>query len=155
VQTIAKRPVPQKYIVCALCVAIAVVGHMLTSGKSAAKGMCTSSASGAASPDAAFASAVREAYQQGYDDGVAGVEPRPPKHIPTPNFGMASNSSPPRSSSGLGFSSLMKYGMAGYYVYNTGKTPVGGWDPNLAVANVKQNPLQAIMLLVMVSGILF
>ena len=91
--------------------------------------------------DAAFAKAFREAYDQGYDDGVENATRRPPKHILS-------------ASSGLGVISLLKCGMVAFTVCNMGKT-LGGWDPQLAIVNAKANPMQAAMMLVLLSVYLF
>lgn len=148
------RPLPPYLPLCALCIVVAITGQMII-GKSAGSLSSGGGGSTALSPDDLFAKAVREAYQQGFDDGTGGKDPRPPKHMPSPYAADADRSSRQSSSSGgFGFGSLMKYGMAGFYIYNLGKTP-GGWNPQLAMANLKANPMMAIMLLSSCSGMLF
>jgi len=148
------RPLPPWTGLCALCLVIALLGHTFLSSKSVTSSMGSQGASAAAGQDASFAHEIREAYNQGYEDGAAGVDRRPPKHIPTPSLGNDNRRSNHGSSSGFSYGSLMKYGMVGYTVYNLGKTP-GGWNPQVAMVNAKANPLQVVMMLVLVSGFLF
>merc|ERR1711865_175777 len=97
----------------------------------------------------------RDAYEDGYKDGETGVERRPPKSIPSANFGGGADSGasqPASSSSGFGgVGSIVKYGGVAYTVYNLGKTPgaPGGWTPQAAMVNAKANPLQVVMIAVM------
>jgi len=136
-----------RVVLCVLCLAVALLGRtFLSSGSS-------SSASATPSHDVAMTRAIREAYDQGYDDGVAGLDRRPPKHIYSSESDGSAGSSR-QGSTGFGVSSLLKYGMVGYTVYSFGKTP-GGWNPQLAMANAKANPMQAMTMLMMCSGILF
>lgn len=150
------RPLPPNAALVVLCLAVAMMGHMLLSGRAATGSMGSAGTASASARDTAVASAIREAYEQGYDDGVAGAQKRPPKHIPSPDYFQDSSggSQVQGSTSRFGFGSVMKYGMAAYFIYNCGKTP-GGWDPRLAMANLRANPMQAVMMLVMFSGVLF
>merc|ERR1711924_317146 len=98
--------------------------------------------------------AIHKAYQQGYDDGAAGLDPRPPAHISVQDGSYDAGKSRQDTSSGFGLGSIMRYGPAAYFVYNLGKTSTG-WDPQFAMMNAKANPLQALMVLAMMSGMLF
>eukprot|EP00928_Gymnodinium_smaydae_P037831 TRINITY_DN26216_c0_g1_i1.p1 TRINITY_DN26216_c0_g1~~TRINITY_DN26216_c0_g1_i1.p1 ORF type:complete len:330 (+),score=55.77 TRINITY_DN26216_c0_g1_i1:44-1033(+) len=154
--SLLRRPVPKWLPLCVLCLSVALMGHMTMSAFSGVGGARAGSAGAAVSDqDSAIARAIREAYEEGYVDGAAGSEKRPPKYIPSQEFDVgASSGSSAKSSSSGGMGSLMKYGMAGYYLYKLGKTP-SGWDPQFAMANAKANPMQSGMLLMMLSGIFF
>merc|ERR1711971_494244 len=93
---------------------------------------------------------LRDAYQQGYDDALAGLDPRPPKHIPTTHTGPAPDSSS-GASSGFGIGSIFRYAMIGQYIYRAGSGPCGFSAGNL-IANLQANPMQAVMMLMMVGG---
>lgn len=152
--SILRRPLPPYVVLCALCLAVAIIGHTVLPGKSVAtSSMGGSRGSATAGQDYEISQAIREAYEQGYEDGVAGEKKRPPKHIPSSRT-FDTSQGHRGSSSGFGTGSIMKYGMVGYYAYNLGKTP-GGWNPQVAMVNAKANPTQLIMMAVMLSGILF
>ena len=102
----------------------------------------------------AYGIALRDAYQQGFDDALAGLDPRPPRHIPMPQQFDGAASGGNGKSSGFGIGSLFKYGMAAQYAYKLGCGPAG-WSLQTALINAKTNPLQCVMLLTMFSGILF
>lgn len=101
----------------------------------------------ASEPDGVAAS-IREAYNQGYEDGVAGLERRPPNYIAPEPLQAATSGG---GGGGFGIWSLMRYGMIANYVYRIGTGP-GGWNPQVAFANAKANPLQAFLMLSMISG---
>jgi len=146
---VVRRPVRKHTLVFIICVGVAALGHTILGGSTRA--VSTPSGGGAVRQDAALADAIRDAYEQGYEDGRDGLEKRPPRHIPSQNY----TAPPPRSSSGgFGMGSIFKYGMAGYLVYKLGKTP-SGWNPQAAMMNAKANPLQVIVMVVMLSGVLF
>jgi len=151
ISAVVRRPLPRHAVLVVLCITVAVGGNMLLNGRgSAASTAGSSGASGGSAHDAAITQAIREAYDQGYDDGAAGSDRRPPKHIPLPSFDDPAPDGGSQKSSGFGFSQILKYGMLAYFVYNLGKSPDGrGWDPQVAVANAKANPIQAVMMLVM------
>mmetsp|Transcript_85004 Transcript_85004/g.140752 ORF Transcript_85004/g.140752 Transcript_85004/m.140752 type:complete len:347 (+) Transcript_85004:62-1102(+) len=156
--SVLRRPVPKWAPLCVLCLAVGILGHMLLArglGLGGARSSGTSGGSaGGSAQDAAFAQAIREAYDQGYDDGVAGDKRRPPKHIPFPVDPDKEDAKPARGkSSGFGLSSLMKYGMVGYSLFKLGNTPTG-WNLQVAITNAKTNPLQVVMMLVLLSGML-
>merc|ERR1711924_522019 len=97
-----------------------------------------------------FATSIREAYNQGYQDGVAGLDPRPPSTFTAPEP-RGSESTSSSSGSGFGLYSLMRYGMIANYIYRMGAGP-GGWSVQSAIANAKANPMQAMIMLSMLSG---
>lgn len=146
-----RRPLPSYAAPGALCLTVGVLGHMLLSDGVLGVLGGSDGVSASIAPESTIADAIRDAYQQGYDDGVAGADPRPPKPIQLPNFDTANEGVGQSSGSGFGLGSLMRYGMIASYGYNLGKTP-GGWDPQLAMANAKANPMQILMMLMMVSG---
>ncbi|CAE8587651.1 unnamed protein product [Polarella glacialis] len=133
------RPVRPNLVLGITCLAIGYFCCSMTGGGGV-------SATPATDP---YAVALREAYQQRYDDAIAGLDPRPPKHIPSidPQAGQRSSS----SGGGFGLSSLMRYGMIAPYFYRLGQSP-GGWSFPVAFANLKANPGQAMMMLMMLSG---
>eukprot|EP00927_Polykrikos_kofoidii_P084501 TRINITY_DN8916_c0_g1_i1.p1 TRINITY_DN8916_c0_g1~~TRINITY_DN8916_c0_g1_i1.p1 ORF type:complete len:246 (-),score=48.11 TRINITY_DN8916_c0_g1_i1:62-799(-) len=148
------RPVPQGAILAVICIIALIAGRSFLGGSGGAV-----AASPAASPmddmNDHFNDAVQEAYQQGYEDGVAGITQRPPRPIPPmPSAGGPPPEVPSRSS-GFGMGSIMKYGMAAHYIYKLGSGGPGGWNWQLAVANAKTNPMQSVILLVMLSGVIF
>lgn len=139
------RPLPSKVILAVACITAALVSRSLLG----------SSATGVSAKPAvndAFATALREAYQQGYDDAVAGLDPRPPKHIAMPDFNEHSRT---QSSStgwvGGSFRWLFRLTILGPYAYRLGQGP-GGWNPAYVMANLKANPGQALMVLMMLTG---
>jgi len=99
----------------------------------------------------AYAEALREAYQQGYDDGLAGREARPPRHIVTPPHEPAA---PTGGGGGFGMGSVMRYIMVAGYVYRAGAGP-GGFSLQSAIANIQANPMQGLMMVSMLSGMFF
>jgi hypothetical protein len=147
VSRIVGRPLPPQVALVALCVIVALAGQSIFGGRAKA------SSSNASTESSGFAEALREAYEQGYADGADQKEMRPPKHIPSP-YEQGSGPKSQSSSSGFGMGSLLKYGLVGYTIFNLGKTP-SGWDPQIAMMNAKANPMQAVMMLVMLSGFLF
>merc|ERR1712151_222082 len=71
-----RRPVPRHVPLLLICLSIGFVGHILLDGSSgAARG--AASVAGKSTRDAEFSTAIREAYDQGYEDGSAGLERRP------------------------------------------------------------------------------
>lgn len=141
VSSLIGKPIQPNQLLLLVCAFTAVVGHQWLS---------SSSITAEPAVDA-WGVALKDAYQQGYDDGIAGRSPRPPKHIPRPDY----NDSPARSeSSGFGIGSLIRYAMVGSYVYRMGCGPAG-FSPQLLMANLQANPMQAFMMLMMVSGYMF
>lgn len=163
VSSVVRRPIPTHMMLLVLCMVAAVAGQkLLGGGVPASSGVASTNTAGHASGrNPAIAQAIADAYEQGYEDGVAGADKRPPKHIDldagAANFdnGATDDASQQKSGSGFGLSSILKYGMMAYFVFNLGKTPAGGWDPQVAMANAKANPMQAGLMLVMASGIIF
>ncbi|CAK0911755.1 unnamed protein product, partial [Prorocentrum cordatum] len=102
----------------------------------------------------AYAEALREAYQQGYDDGLAGRERRNfslRRHIVTPQHEPAA---PTGGGGGFGMGSVMRYIMVAGYVYRAGAGP-GGFSLQSAIANIQANPMQGLMMVSMLSGMFF
>jgi len=145
-----RRPVPSYTALCALCLVVAVLGYVILPGKSAVHS--TTKTEGRSNAELLLA--LRDAYDQGYNDGVAGEKRQPPKQAPELSDSVGASTTAGSSSSSMGFSQLMKYGAAGYFIYNLGKTPAG-WNPQQAVHNAKANPLPLIFILVMLSGVFF
>lgn len=136
------RPVPPPLVLAvAGCLAM-YAGHSYSGGSAG-------NVSPASDP---YAAGLKEAYQQGYDDALAGLNPRPPKHIPSPEMydGGGQRAS---ASSGFGIGSLFRYAMMGNYIYRMGGGGgPGGWSVPNVIANAKANPMQAFMLLSMLGG---
>jgi len=150
---ILRRPIPSYTALCALCLVVAILGYFILPGKAAA---ATSTTSTTGRPNSELLLALRDAYDQGYDDGVAGAQRRPPKQAPELSDSVGTRTeSGSSSSSSMGVGQLMKYGAAGFFIYNLGKSPGGGWNPQQAAQNAKANPLPLIFTLVMLSGVLF
>merc|ERR1712137_1325936 len=146
---VLRMPMRKHTLVLLICLGVAALSHTIIGGSTRAAS--THSGGGTAHRDTGFADAIRDAYEQGYEDGRDGLEKRPPRHIPPQSYAAP----PPRSSSsGFGMGSIFKYGMAGYLVFKLGKTP-SGWNPQVAMMNAKANPLQVILMVVMLSGVLF
>jgi len=150
---ILRRPVPSYTALCALCLVVAVLGYVILPGKAAATSTTTNT-EGPSNSDLLLA--LRDAYDQGYNDGSAKEKRKPPKRAPAEliNSIGSRKAAGSSSSSSMGMSQLMKYGAAGYFIYNLGKTPAG-WNPQQAAQNAKANPLPLIFLLVMLSGVFF
>jgi len=148
---VLRRPVHPNVLLILLCIAAAYAGHLFFSSRSGADQSAYSSYADSSDP---VREAIHKAYQQGHDDGAAGLEARPPAHIsvvhPSPDSGKSAQD----ATSGFGLRTLLRYAPAAYFIYNLGKTP-GGWDPQFAMMNAKANPVQAIMVLTMMSGMLF
>lgn len=139
------RPLPSKLILAVACITAALVSRSLL-------GSSSSGVSAKPVVNDAYAAALREAYQQGYDDAVAGLDPRPPKHIAMPDFNEPSRTQ--GSSAGFfggSFRWLFRLMILGPYAYRLGQGP-GGWNPAYIMANLKANPGQVLMMLMMMSG---
>eukprot|EP00933_Yihiella_yeosuensis_P043520 TRINITY_DN3834_c1_g1_i1.p1 TRINITY_DN3834_c1_g1~~TRINITY_DN3834_c1_g1_i1.p1 ORF type:complete len:344 (+),score=85.43 TRINITY_DN3834_c1_g1_i1:51-1082(+) len=140
------RPIPPRAVLALVCLAVLFMGRSLFGGSLGA-----ASGGNVAEPAKdAYGLALKEAYQQGYDDAVAGLAPRPPKHIPSVG-GSDDGSRNSSKSSGFGFSSIIRFMMIAPYFFRLGQGP-GGWNINNAIANLKANPGQAMMMLLMLSG---
>jgi hypothetical protein len=145
------RPVPAELVSLAGVLVFAFAGRSFFggSGSSAYQGAAYAAEG---DPGGSFATSIREAYNQGYKDGVDGLEPRPPSTFAAPEYrGNESTSS--SSGSGFGLYSLMRYAMIGSYIYRMGGggSP-GGWSIQSAIAGAKANPMQAMIMLSMLSG---
>eukprot|EP00929_Paragymnodinium_shiwhaense_P114194 TRINITY_DN8251_c0_g1_i1.p1 TRINITY_DN8251_c0_g1~~TRINITY_DN8251_c0_g1_i1.p1 ORF type:complete len:336 (-),score=79.47 TRINITY_DN8251_c0_g1_i1:248-1255(-) len=146
--SVVGRPVPPRWVLAAVVLAVCW----------ASRGFFGESAGAAAAEPVSdgFNAAIKEAYRQGYDDALAGLESRPPKHVPMPDSmgGGARASGSGSSSSGFGVGSLFRYAMVAQYIYRMGSGP-GGWSPQIALANAKASPMQAFMMMSMMSGMIF
>lgn len=139
-----RRPVQPQQVLVFACIAALFIGRWFLGG---------SSAGVSASPATDFyGTGLREAYKQGYDDALAGLDPRPPKHIPV-EYDVGGGAAAAQSSS-FGMGSLLRYGMIASYVYRLGAGP-GGFSFPAALANLQANPMQAVMMLMMMSGSMF
>lgn len=98
------RPLQAAHLLAAFCVVVALMGTAALSGSS------TSSAT-PSPPTDIYVQGLREAYQHGYDDALAGLEPRPPLHIPGPELG-APGGGGSGSRAGWGLGTLVRYGTA-------------------------------------------
>lgn len=132
--SLAGRPVPPGALVAVVCALVAAYAWSSTDSPLVPPG----------NPDSGVEMSIREAYNDGYRDGVDGKDPRPPRYF-------ASQSSGGSSSSGFGIGSLFRYFMVANYLYRSGMAP-GGWSFQAALANVQANPLQAVIMLSMLSG---
>mmetsp|Transcript_168096 Transcript_168096/g.539846 ORF Transcript_168096/g.539846 Transcript_168096/m.539846 type:complete len:334 (+) Transcript_168096:81-1082(+) len=143
---LVRRPLQPMHLLIVFCIVAALVGKAIYPGGS-------SSASSVAPAEDIYGRSLREAYQQGYDDGVAGLDPRPPKHFSMPEVG--ADRTAPASSGGFGMGSMMRYGMVASYFYKAGAAPGGGFSLQMLMANLQTNPMQAGMMLMMLSGSIF
>lgn len=139
-----RRSVQPQQVLIFACIAALFIGRWLLGDSSA--GVSASPATDA------YGTGLREAYKQGYDDALAGLDPRPPKHIPA-EYDVGGGARAAQSSS-FGMGSLLRYGMVASYVYRLGAGP-GGFSVPAALANLQANPMQAMMMLMMLSGSMF
>jgi len=143
------RPLGSTQLLIALCVVLALVGRVLYGGG----GGGSSSDSVMPADDDAFGRYARDMYQQGYDDALAGLDPRPPRSVPV--IDTASSKSSSSSGSSFGIGSLLRYAMVGSYIYKAGTIPGQGFSPQFLLQNLQANPMQAGMMLMMLSGSIF
>lgn len=109
---------------------------------------------------------LQEAYLQGYTDASAQKESMPPPHDtraydPTADerLRQAVASAPPvylpppaESGGGFGIGSLFSLVMVGSYLYRAGGGGGGGgWSLPMLIASFKANPMQGVMMLMMIS----
>lgn len=142
---LAGRPLDSTHLLIVLCILALLMGKAVYPSGS-------SPVNASVAPEHDYGLALREAYQQGYDDGVAGADPRPPRHIAMPETSARAASA---SGGAFGMGSMLRYGMVGSYLYKAGTVPGGGFSPQLLLMNLQANPMQAGMMLLMVSGMLF
>jgi len=129
------RPLPSTVVLGMVCLVVAVLAHLFIDS--------FNSTTVTAKPDS-FGSSLRDAYQQGYDDALAGLDPRYPQYF--------SSSTPlPEEDRGFGFGSLMRLGLCGSVIYRAGVGP-GGWSLSTTMRNFQANPMQIIMSLMMCMG---
>merc|ERR1712113_731075 len=113
------RPVKTSHLLGFLCIVAALVSHTFLNGA----GMFGVGSGTSTKPATdAYSVGLREAYQQGFDDALAGLDPRPPKHISThvPEYEVGGNSRSGSSTGGFGIGSILRYGMLASYVYRIG-----------------------------------
>ena len=114
-----------------------------------------------------IAMTLQEAYLLGFTDKAAGKESAPPAqntraYDPTAEMraasaGYGAGYVPPvaeasSSGSGFGIGSLVSLFMLGSYLYRAGGGGGGGgWSFPMAIASIKANPMQGVMMLMMLS----
>jgi len=93
---------------------------------------------------------IVDAYEMGYADALAERASKPPPlrrqyQDEGDRYGGGGGAAAPSSSSsgsGLGFFSIMRYGMVANMIYKLGKPPGGGgWSPSFAIANARNMPV--------------